>query len=103
MKIHQTFYGFVIVHTEHGDLYLPYEGWEKDWNILGFDEFQNQQYTATRGHLFEIKLYDNEFAGESPDGQTRWWAGVGNSFSQALKSAKTCYILDLNRKKNNGK
>lgn len=90
---HNTFSGtFDIVHLGT----FLYEGWERDWNILGKTDEENAEFTRQHGRLFEVKLY-SDLLGKFPDGTPRWVCGPGASLQEALDRARFQAIFQYAR------
>lgn len=73
--IHQTFLGSIRVLGF--DIF--YEGHERDWEVIGFEEWQNKQL----GPLVEIWAI-TPFLDSFPDGSERYEIGTGKTLEEAI-------------------
>lgn len=82
--IHNRFFGTLdIVHIGT----CLYEGWERDWNVLGKTDEENVEFTRIQGRLFEVKLYSESF------GAPKYVVAPGKSLEDALDRARFTAIF----------
>lgn len=92
--LHNTFSGtFDIVHLGT----FLYEGWERDWIILGKTPEENAEFNRLHGRLFEVRLY-SPILGVFPNGKPAWVSGPGASLEEALDGARFQAIFVYARK-----
>lgn len=81
---------FSGVLTVAGYELLKYEGWEQDWNVLGYEDWQNKAL----GSYFSCVCEDERF-GKYSDGATRIVHGTGKTQKEAVKRLKTTIVFSV--------